>query len=560
MNEATSPDGAGAVLDEPGSKACLLIAASYADVADAVEPVVASAAGRILVAPTLGDFVELRSADCGPRPSPDEPDDYSSGHAAAAARIAEALTRPTAGADENYFALVVVDQSAATAARLLNECRSNPAIAGLRPRCRGFAATEDRPAPPADDQTANSNVVVAPAGMWTERTLAAGLQHYAEELFRHFATTYQPGVTSAELAEIRDRAGLTEPNLVVPRSADQDPALDLQPASPTPDQVSSPNPPREAALALPSPDELSPPSPPPDSGLARNPADPLASADPVATAGPAASADPVVAPGAPALSAAPAAETAPEAADTEAPAAHRARLWRLASRRLRGSGPPGEQADGQAQPETEEIAITTVAPVFLLLYGVTSPDEQVSWREARSLSVSLDRKITSSRPVAFKLRAFSSAVGGAKNALQDAGSLCERDIKRPDPQLDFEQSLNSLRKAVASDLGALGRATLPAVRPAVVIFAVDVPVADVISAQAYKRLAEQASVIWVVPERSANLISPVFTAGVPVLTFHDGTDDEIVGLLYACASPPPPSDGAEPAAETESYGRHASTR
>jgi hypothetical protein len=544
MNEATSPDADGAVLDEAGSKACLLIAASYADVADAVEPVVASAAGRILAAPALGDFVELRFADAGLRPSPDKPDDRSSGHAAAADRIAEALTRPAAGADENYFALVVVDQSAATVARLIDECRSNPAIAGLRPKCRGFAATEDRPAPPADDQGADSDVIVAPANRWTERTLAAGLQHYAEELFRYFATIHQPGVTGAELEEIRDRAGLTEPKPAGP-PVGQDSVLDLQPAPPAPDPppasggvpaadlVSAPRPPAEAARALPSPDELSPPSPAP--------------------------AELITGPGTLVLSSAPALEAAPRPAGAGGPAARPVRLRRLASR-LRGSGSPGDEADGQPQPGGEAVAITMVAPVFLLLYGATSPDEQVGWREARSLSVSLDRKLTSSRPVAFKVRAFSSAVGGAKHTLQDAGSLAERDIKRPDPHFDFEQSLNSVRKAVASELGALGRTTLPSGRPAIVIFAVDVPVADVISAEAYKRLAEQASVIWVVPERSADLISPVFTAGVPVLTFHDGTADEIVGLLHACAPPPPPAGRAGQASDAETRGRHASTR
>jgi hypothetical protein len=489
IDDATSHDGSGAAPDEPGSQGCLLIAASYADVAQAVGPVVANAADRILAAPMLGDFVEVCFADGGPRPSADESDGCS-GHARAVARIAGALTRPAVAADENYFALVIVDQSAAAVSRLLDACRSHPAIASLPLRYRGFAAMDDRPSPSADDQPAHPDVIVAPAGTWTERTLSAGLQQYAEELFRYFATTLQPGVTRAQLAEIRERAGLTEPVPAVSSSGGQDPALDLRPASTAPEQVSASGLPEETVSSAPS--------------------------------------------------------ATPQVAGTASPPAHGAWVRRLAPRRLRGSALPGEQPDGPAQPEAPEVPVpvAVIAPVFLLLYGVTSPDEQVSWREARSLSVSLDRMVSLSRPVAFMMRAFSGITGSPKSVLQEAGRLSERDIKRPDPHVDFEQSLNSLRNALTSDLGALGRMARPAARPAVVIFAVDIPVADVISAEAYQRLAEQASVIWVVPERSADLLSPVFSAGGPPLTFHEGTASEIASLLEACALPVRPSDSA----------------
>lgn len=559
VDETTPADGAGTVPDEPGSRGCLLIAVSYADVAAAVEPVVASVADHILAAPMLGDFVELRFADGGPRPSLHEPDGCP-GDDTAATRVAVALTRPAVAADENFFALVVVDQSAATAARFIDECRSNPAIAGLPLECRGFAAMEDRPTPSADDQSAAPDVIVALAGMWTERTLAAGLCHYAEELFRHFATTHQRGITHDELADIRDHAGLGDPIPAMHSPSGEDVALDLQPAAQATDQVPSPGPPEEtansialrggvaipppsaaplppaaAALALPSPDTLSPISSPVDSTSASAPAGPLAPAEPGASTEPVTSRATVP-------------SAAPESADAAAPATRRAWVWRLASRPLRRYGSPGEHADGHAQSTAAGVPVTAITPVFLLLHGVTSPDEQVSWREGRSLSVSLDRKIAVSRPVAFMVRALSGAAGGVKSPLREAGQLSRSDIKRPDPQLEFDLSLNGLRNAVTSDLGSLGRMALPAVRPAVVILAVDIPVADVISAEAYERLAEQASIIWVVPEPSANLISPVFSAGVPVLSFHEGTADEIAGLLqaHACPSRSPDSTQAAP--------------
>jgi hypothetical protein len=183
------------------------------------------------------------------------------------------------------------------------------------------------------------------------------------------------------------------------------------------------------------------------------------------------------------------------------------------------------------------VPVTAIAPVFLLLHGAAGPDGRLSWREGRSLAISVDRAISSSRPVAFMVRVLSGAADGARSTLREAGQLAQRDVKRPDPHPDFARSLNRLGKAVASDLSALGRMTLPTALPAVVICAVDVPVADVISARAYELLAGQASVIWVVPEDSRNLMSPVFSAGGPVLTFHDGAAEEIAGLLHAYAVP-----------------------
>ena len=551
--ETSSPDGASAVPDELGSRGCLLVAVSYADVAGAVGPVVAGVADHILATPMLGDFVELRFADGGPRPTANEPDGHPE-DGTVAERIAAELTRPAAAMDENYFALVIVDQSAAAVARIHDECRSNPSIADLPLQYRGFAAMEDRPAALADDKPAATDVIVPPDGKWTERTLAAGLYHYSEELFRHFATTYQSGITHAELAEIRDHAGLSEPIPAISAPAGHDGVLDLQPATGAPEQVTLPGlaaeaassmpsrreasiprspaaplPSAAASLSLPFPDALSGISSPPDPTSARATGDQLASAASTESAAPSATA-PVAAPG---------------SAGTAPPATRYSRIRRLASRRLRSSGAPVEQPQVHALPEAAAVPVTAIAPVFLLLHALVSPDGQVSWRKCRSLSVSLDRKLSSSRSAAFMVR----AVSGADGSLRDAGHLRERDIRRPDPQLEFEQSLDRLRKAMTSDLGSLNRMTLPAIPPAVVIFAVDVPVADVISAEVYRRLAEQASVIWVVPEPSAHLISPLFSNGVQVLGFHDGIANEIAGLLQAHARIPQLPDGTRPVPE-----------
>ena len=104
-------------LGQGESRACLLMVASYTDVAGALEPAIASIATRILASPMLGDFLELRFVNAGPRPVLD-------GTPTVVPHIVNALTSPEADAAQNYFALVFADQSAAMASRMLQDCRS----------------------------------------------------------------------------------------------------------------------------------------------------------------------------------------------------------------------------------------------------------------------------------------------------------------------------------------------------------------------------------------------------------------------------------------------------
>ena len=130
--------GRNAAPGEGESKGCLLLLASYADVANVLEPVVTGLATRILASPMLGDFVELRFVDVGPRSAADTT-------STAISRILDALVHPTSEAAQNYFALAFVDQSAATASRVLEECRSDAVLAALPMAYCGLAVIEDRP-------------------------------------------------------------------------------------------------------------------------------------------------------------------------------------------------------------------------------------------------------------------------------------------------------------------------------------------------------------------------------------------------------------------------------
>jgi hypothetical protein len=180
---------------EQDSEGCLFIIASYSDLASTVGPLAAEAAKRIMMSPTLGDFIELRFSDIGPRPERAG----STGHAAAV--LMDELIHPTGDMGRNYFALVIADTSAATAERLLSDCAAATETAGLPVRLRGIASLEDRRPAPESDQAAE--IVVSPAGSWSRDAFVDELRSCAEELLVYFATGYDPGLSRNELVLLR---------------------------------------------------------------------------------------------------------------------------------------------------------------------------------------------------------------------------------------------------------------------------------------------------------------------------------------------------------------------
>ena len=76
-------------LRETDSEECLFIIGSYSDVAPTVGSAAAEAAARIMMSPALGDFIELRFVDIGPRPE-------QAGKPTAAVSRARSSRRPAA--------------------------------------------------------------------------------------------------------------------------------------------------------------------------------------------------------------------------------------------------------------------------------------------------------------------------------------------------------------------------------------------------------------------------------------------------------------------------------
>lgn len=456
-------------LREPDSEECLFIIGSYSDVAPTVGSAAAEAAARIMMSPALGDFIELRFVDIGPRP------EQAGEPTAAVSRIAHELTRPSSGAGRTYFALAIADRSAAAVEQVLEECHANPVVAALPMRRRGLASMDDRlpGAEPADGSGPAANVMVPPTGSWSRGDLVNELRRYAEELLRDFATGHEPGLTSDQLVllQLGNEEG---PIAGESGSAGNDPVLEPHPAPlQAPDVLS----PQEEPVRARAPHSLAPAPKGPSSTISTRPGS----------------------------------------------------RWSPALRRRRSraveSGADGPAIGTQGESRTSGL-------VFLILSGDESSDDRAAWRRGRSVLLGVDKKIGTAPGIVYQVRALQSTENAAKSELRRAGQLSRHDIKRSAAGLDFAQALGIVRTVMKRDLTALKLSATRVTRPAIVFFAADAPLADAITAEEYDELAQEASITWVVPEHSADLISSVFARrDARIIIDHQAVADEIFNLL-----------------------------
>lgn len=173
--------------------------------------------------------------------------------------------------------------------------------------------------------------------------------------------------------------------------------------------------------------------------------------------------------------------------------------------------------------------------VLLILTGDARSADPVGWRRGRSVLLGVDKKIAKAR-VACRVRALPDGDGALKSQLRPAGRLSRRDLRRPSRAPDFARALGAGHAAMQRDLAALERSGLRAARPAAVFYAVEPPLADAITAEEYEQLARHASILWIVPESAAALMSPRFAGDdARILTDHDAVTDEVVHLLLSRA-------------------------
>lgn len=487
------------------TEGCRLVIASYEAAAPQVSEATADAARRIMGAPALGDFMELRFVDMGPWRGP-------SGDRSAAARlILEGLLAPGDESGLNYFAVAVADHSAAEVELVLSECVGAPFLNTLPVRMHGIASVDDRTSP--SEVVSGGSIAIAASGGWNYDDLVDELRRHAHELLVHFAAGRQ-GLSHRKLDSLRDsykqhvRQGHREESADEPGTGGpaERPAGPVRPALP---DIPVPEPPQPATRTAAAPAEA-------NTGEANTAEESTAETSTAETSTDAQSSAPDL--------------PTPAAAPSVAPPP--ARLLR------RLPGPPWRR-EKQKQPEPGLGTPTEArAPclAYLLITGGEIADDLASWQRSRAVLLRLDAQIAAIPRAAYQVRVLQGDEERLHGDLRAAGQCTKKDLRSPVTDTDFAAVLDEMRALLRRDVSRATASGEDPARCAVVIFAADPPLADSVTAAAFSSLAQQASIIWVLPRSAVALLPDCFTEPphVHVLSEHDDVTDEIAALL----SPP----------------------
>ena len=511
---------------DPDSRGCLCVVASFVSAARTIEEVTAEAANRAMMSPVLSDFIELRFADLGPQPG------HAGDRSAAIRRVTDALLTPQSIAGRSYFAVVVVDRSARVAEQVLSDCAASPFLAPLRARFLGIANSDGQPGRGIIKEPGSvPDIVTSPTGVWSRKEdLVNALRRFADELQRGFSASHEPGMSAAELDELRARYH----QHTAPQTAEAVGAA----------KGRSPE-------ALPGPDMLAG-----DAGPAQTPRDREAPDPPVSRREPAPGAQQPAQhrrlpghpagqePGHPAGQEAGQEGPGPASAASGPPEpaglASRPRRWFSELRRRRGRQPEtGEPKDGgPGEGGTEDTVPKTEGLIYLLIVGGASSRDDAALNRSRSAVREVDGKLAELPGFAYRVRMLHGDEDGLRSDLRDAGQLGRRHVRRTVADMDFAALLESIRASLKRD-GVTLRAATAAARPAVVFFTPEPPLADTVAAELFRDLAREASIIWALPKSARPLLSEAFTdaPGVQVIPDDQTVADEIAALLSSGADP-----------------------
>jgi hypothetical protein len=525
-------DGPDLTPPDPDSDGCLCVVASFVSAARTIERVTAEAAKRAMMSPLLSDFIEFRFADLGPQPG------QGGDRSAAIRRITDALLNPQSIAGRNYFALVVVDRSAAVVEQVLSECAASPFLNKLRMRSLGIANSDDRPGRAMVRESRSSpEIVTSPRGVWSrEEDLVDVLRRFAGELQRDFSARHKPGLSVDEVGDIRDgyHEHRTQQAIgAVPAGAGVSPAsgaqatgsasgpgrsLDVLAGDPRPAQASGTRTPGSQQAQAPQGHHARPDSTadqPSHDGQPQGQTDDQAAGKDASASGSPASESSVP-------------EPEPSGPAESAGLVSRARRWIPELRRRRGpqsaAGEPGGGTE-DAEPKTEGL-------IYLLIVGDESCRDEAALNRSRFALLEVDQKIAELPGFAYQVRMLHGNEDGLRGDLREAGQLGRRDIRRTVASADFAGVLESVRASLRRDRVALNAAEAPN-RSAVVFFTPEPPLADTIAAELFRDLAREASIVWALPKSAKGLLSGAFTdvPGVQVIVDDPAVADEIAGLL-----------------------------
>jgi hypothetical protein len=170
--------------------------------------------------------------------------------------------------------------------------------------------------------------------------------------------------------------------------------------------------------------------------------------------------------------------------------------------------------------------------VFLFLADDQRSDGSAGWRRGRKVLREVEAKLAGTPGITYRVRALPGKDARALRKPRQAGRWSRWALRRPADGIDFPRMLASSRTAIQRDMGMLRQGGAIVTRPAVVCYAVTPPLADAITAEEYARLTREALITWVVPESTAALMPPAFTAsGERVVIDHYAAGDEVAHLV-----------------------------
>ena len=514
----------------PGSdtQGCRLVVASYEVAAPLVSAATAETARRIMGAPALGDFMELRFVDMGPQPGP-------LGNRSAAARlILEELLAPGDESGRNYFAIAVADRSAAEVELVLTECINAPFLNTLPVQVHGIASVDDRRS--AIEVVSGASIAIAASGAWNYSDLVDELRRHANELLVHFAAGRQ-GLSHGELDSFRDsyeqyvllghgEESAGEPGAGVP---DELPAV---PASPALPDILAPEPPPPTACAAAAPAEAS------TAEATTGEATTGEATTGEATTGEATTGEATTA-------RRPRARRPRARRPGERPRARRPRrphrLLHCRSDGCRGGCPARRGGAGSRSNQNPAWAHRQKRPGPPAWSTCLSPGTRS--RTTRPLGSAAGRHCSGWTRRSRRFRGPLTKSGCCRAMRRAYTATCAKP-GRPPRRISGIQSPTRTSPRFSTKYARCCGGTSPArrrsgehlARRVVVIFAADPPLANSVTADVFSRLAQQASIIWILPKPAVALLSRSFTEPphVHVLPEHDDVADEIAALL----SPP----------------------